>query len=320
MDSTGEESKHQDWPLYDPDFQDTHEFDDSHGAPSQAACADSKDILDDITLVGLSRDNPLRLLVPFCLSAGQTIWIASPYVVELYNPYEMMKIYCQDPIKLQCDDTICLAPRAPLLSSFARGWEKLSNELKVNVLKFNLTWNTSITYSKYKTYLDVLLHHLRMTPEIATISRDLFYSKNEFEFDVHHLDGCDDAYWESIPFALIHRVCLKVDLDMNFSEEITPLDMVLDRLVNVRHVILKLRWQSWRFLQLQVNEEDESSWIGATKSILGDKQYFVASEGYIIFSRISRARFRGGTNPIAIPINEMENLVKSRVTFEPKAQ
>jgi hypothetical protein len=76
-----------------------------------------------------------------------------------------------------------LLPSGCLGPDFARGWQKLSDELKVNILRFNLIIDSYVEYGDTATFTEahcLLYKHLAMGPEIASLSREIFYKENIF--------------------------------------------------------------------------------------------------------------------------------------------
>jgi hypothetical protein len=92
--------------------------------------------------------------------------------------------------------TIQVEPLDALGAEFVRGWHKLPDELKVRVLEFNVTAQSPISYyaSIANNGCDVgnLWHHLKATPEIAGLSRDIYYTRNTFLLRDH---SCTFTGW-----------------------------------------------------------------------------------------------------------------------------
>lgn len=311
------------------------DLDDSSELSSQVY-EDSGHALDDITLAGRSKDNPLRLLIPFCLPSQKSMWIASPYVVDSLschtrrferNTQFPMQIYCPNPVKIQYNngDNHWLVPRAPLLPVFVRGWNKLPNELKINILEFNLICDTRIDLEIYDYHLDILHDHLRMTPEIADMSENIFFGKNEFEFHIEDLLELGGSDWNYYRLAQISKLCLRVYVNHEHYEGswevIEALFAVLDCFTNLSHVILKIQWGTLLSSYGTVDPGDESKWLELLQSILGDGQASVAADGEVIFLKDPKVDgLRGRIYcPSTDVLAKMEDLIKSRVIFQPKA-
>jgi hypothetical protein len=84
-------------------------------------------------------------------------------------------------------ERIFLYPVNKLGPGFAEGWHKLPYELKERVLEFNLVAPfAGIGVTRKSRYH--LLPYLRMTKELATMAREMFYTKNIFALQLRNLD------------------------------------------------------------------------------------------------------------------------------------
>jgi hypothetical protein len=122
------------------------------------------------------------------------------------------------PTLLTAPTTMRLEQADDLGTDFARGWEKLPEEIKLHILSYNLDLNGSGIYYDAKTSCytsqDRLSSHLAMGPEIARLAYGIFYKRNKFalEADV----GSDNGrLWlpSLVIRPLITKVCLKVGFD-----------------------------------------------------------------------------------------------------------
>jgi hypothetical protein len=75
----------------------------------------------------------------------------------------------------------------PLGRAFARGWNKLPDKLKVEILIHNLVQPMPIKMNEYSGYItngrhlvENLWHHSFTTPEIDDLSVETLYNKNTF--------------------------------------------------------------------------------------------------------------------------------------------
>jgi hypothetical protein len=67
---------------------------------------------------------------------------------------------------------------------FARRWEKLSDELKIHILRFSLVFEKPVEYMTNHFATERILHkHLAMGPEIASFSCEIYYQENAFRFN-----------------------------------------------------------------------------------------------------------------------------------------
>jgi hypothetical protein len=82
-------------------------------------------------------------------------------------------------------EELIVKPDGGLGPAFAEGWDKLPDELKVRVLSCNLVAEDTISSEDTETDADTervinFHHHLWTTPEIASLSREIYYTKNTF--------------------------------------------------------------------------------------------------------------------------------------------
>jgi len=80
-----------------------------------------------------------------------------------------------------CNRKLNIIPVGPVAPGFARGWLKLPVELKLAILRYNLTFSVAIWPSNVNAVIrNHLLPYLRMTPEIASLAKAVFYQENQF--------------------------------------------------------------------------------------------------------------------------------------------
>jgi hypothetical protein len=97
-------------------------------------------------------------------------------------------IWSSTPIQILRNDTkeeLVVKPDGGLGSAFVDGWNKLPDELKVRELSCNLVAENTISFEDTQTdasteHVINFDHHLRTTPEIASLSREISYTKNTF--------------------------------------------------------------------------------------------------------------------------------------------
>ncbi|KAF1971246.1 hypothetical protein BU23DRAFT_600377 [Bimuria novae-zelandiae CBS 107.79] len=71
---------------------------------------------------------------------------------------------------------------------FANGWNRLPDELRICILSFNLCSEEPIPVdwpNNSRAHLKAL-HHLRMTPQIAALAQQTYYSLNTFHLQLHY--------------------------------------------------------------------------------------------------------------------------------------
>lgn len=134
------------------------------------------------TAAGDSTENPLYLYHSITIDPGRSLVITCKDPIPLENG---MTIHPRLPLKLEAPQhkQLTLRPDFRLTPEFARGWNNLPVELKTRILERNLS-NLLGTSRKHglrqgdeKT---ILFRYLRMTPEIAHLSREIYYKNNTF--------------------------------------------------------------------------------------------------------------------------------------------
>jgi hypothetical protein len=94
-----------------------------------------------------------------------------------------------------------VSPTAPLDMTFARDWDRLPCELRVNVLEFNLTSDRPIQgeteYQDPSTFTlsKTVYAHLAMGPSIADLVPEIFYSRNVFQVNFNKSDFLCPPTW-----------------------------------------------------------------------------------------------------------------------------
>lgn len=119
------------------------------------------------------------------------MWLTRPNLgQEIYSPLPItilgVTIWSASPIRILQSRFTTRVPDEPasqLGASFASGWSKLPDELKIHILSFNLVSQDPLGESHgrhtiFKPETTFFRWHLRSTPEIARLSRDVYYSRN----------------------------------------------------------------------------------------------------------------------------------------------
>jgi hypothetical protein len=133
-------------------------------------------------------EKPFQLSTPLALRAetgtgriGCEIYSSSPIRVN------GVTIWSAAPIRiLDADDGgVVLEPAASLGSFFALGWSTLPTEIKERILSYGLVTKSPRVYlgrryASQDPYIKILFQRLRSTPEIASLSRDIYYKHNTF--------------------------------------------------------------------------------------------------------------------------------------------
>jgi hypothetical protein len=108
--------------------------------------------------------------------------------------------------------------------AFAKGWSKLPAELKLLIIERNVStlgkfrpinryasvFETSRCFDR--SNLEVLYHHLRMTPEIAALAKQVFYNSNGFNLGVTSFRGDMALFPDVLPGHLVQRIEISVVL------------------------------------------------------------------------------------------------------------
>lgn len=113
---------------------------------------------------------------PFYI-AGIKFWSAAP--IHIYGP---------------TSPRLEIKPGDDLGPGFSRGWHKLPDELKLKVLEFNLIYGGPLEYEySFPGRHDIVEYGnlLRSTPEIAAMSREIYYTKNTFRVEIESYNRFD---------------------------------------------------------------------------------------------------------------------------------
>ncbi|KAF2635717.1 hypothetical protein P280DRAFT_522837 [Massarina eburnea CBS 473.64] len=130
-----------------------------------------------------SPDGPVELLttISFAPDTSMSIISATPILLN-----ETSIIWSETPImvKATAEELLTVQPHKILDPEFAVGWNKLPDELKVRILTYNVICEDKVSFNDQWGYTmggnkDIISYCL-MTPEIATLAREIFYSKNIF--------------------------------------------------------------------------------------------------------------------------------------------
>jgi hypothetical protein len=126
----------------------------------------------------------LRIYTPMTMS-GTNLGL------EIYSPLPItingVTIFSAAPIRIISAkypkrDQVRIESAAGLNPAFIQGWNALPDELKTKVLSFNLINPETIDNGimPYTSQFRGLLHHLRTTPVIAGLAREIYYTQNVF--------------------------------------------------------------------------------------------------------------------------------------------
>jgi len=226
-------------------------------AAAIAVAADTND-----SLLPLSKtDEPelIQLFNPFKVRRGTTVRIIStaPIKLEFLDDWEYKILPPNISVTLNpSDDETMLSPLLEPRPVFARGWKKLPDELKVQILTFNLGAPVSISANDFNfwgfdfpksisfdnvcacDYVDNLERCLRITPEIADLSREIFWGVNTFEIHIKHRKWI--YYPPHAAHGYIRHIHVKADisLDTRWLQHISNLGVKMKKLKTMKITIM----------------------------------------------------------------------------------
>ncbi|KAF1958166.1 hypothetical protein CC80DRAFT_533990 [Byssothecium circinans] len=155
---------------------------------------------DEVSRLGESPLTPIKLLTSMHLRANKDYWIHPtsrirvgdwdkiirpshfPYLVAtdgrtLCNQLPGI-ILPSGAMQIRLVESCWLHAVGPMGAAFVDGWNKLAVELKVNILNIDLRKPYKIRYDDHPASL---LRLLRLTPEMADLSKGFYYKTNTFE-------------------------------------------------------------------------------------------------------------------------------------------
>ncbi|KAF2114313.1 hypothetical protein BDV96DRAFT_94708 [Lophiotrema nucula] len=105
----------------------------------------------------------------------------------------------------------------PLSADFATGWNKLPVELKMQILSYSLTIKKDFTVmpTPRMVYFTEYFRYLRMTTEIAEISKKVFYTENTFRCYYEHLRSPTKQYSFQYPNPTINSFIRHVEVTVS---------------------------------------------------------------------------------------------------------
>lgn len=133
-----------------------------------------------------------HIFTPMTLAYGSKLRATSSVPITFNGP---VTIWSDGPITIMPVAKVGLdiAPKTLLDSTFVQGWNKLPTELKMRILEFVLAYTPMGGKSMGSVFLklntchmvNLILHYLRITPEISELAREAFYQKNTFHLGAH---------------------------------------------------------------------------------------------------------------------------------------
>jgi hypothetical protein len=139
-----------------------------------------------IAKLGSTADTPLPVTTGLTLCEGSWLWATSPVPIKLITHHRFVDNYesalevtCSQAVRLHVQANASIIPTGALGEGFATGWTKLPVQLKLRILAANLTFPDPISSGPWASQ-HVLYHHLSLTPEIATLAKEVYYGSNVF--------------------------------------------------------------------------------------------------------------------------------------------
>ncbi|KAF9691051.1 hypothetical protein EKO04_011204 [Ascochyta lentis] len=119
---------------------------------------------------------------PMTIPAHARFSVTSTFPLKVSYPHNVsFTLTLEAPMLLSSSSPVHVIPFGVLSPGFTRGWSRLPTELKLAILRHNITYPSAIWPANANTAMQAsLFPHLRMTPEIAYLSRSLFFAENTF--------------------------------------------------------------------------------------------------------------------------------------------
>jgi len=265
--------------------------------------------------LGLSQDSPLCIRTPLQMPAGSWLWVTAPSALHVVSASTVIKsvtqLTCTNAVYLRPHHDTWLIPSLPLDSSFATGWNKLPTELKVQILSYNLSFPETIDRCD-TNILQVLDHHLRISPEIAGLAKEIFYCQNTFRIRLkpmlsHH----------GLPlFPIAHKSIRKIVVEVNMVsftdwKTLSWVSKGNAGLSNVRHVSVVVNCRGAVFSPLI---DDIIAWLLGRIHDSCDESIVFKCKGELTFT--GRLWQSGNIPSITDGIQKVEALMRSKVAFE----
>ncbi|KAF2634732.1 hypothetical protein P280DRAFT_474427 [Massarina eburnea CBS 473.64] len=145
-----------------------------------------------VAKLGRSESMPLNLTSEYFLRKDTPLWVTcdSSFIASgKYSNTELsfgsgglhVSFRSNHPIEISFRVSVWLRPAVRLQATFRDGWKKLPNELKMKVLGVSLTDTRPLEPGN--TYY--LSNFLRMTPEIAALAKEVYYTTNTFKIPLY---------------------------------------------------------------------------------------------------------------------------------------
>ncbi|KAL1608006.1 hypothetical protein SLS60_002945 [Paraconiothyrium brasiliense] len=230
-------------------------------------------------------------------------------------------IYCATPVKVQVRAKTWLLPHRDLGSAFANGWNKLADEMKLHILSQNLRFDDCIAESSHEEY-KMLRHHLRMTPEIAVFSKEVFYSRNSM--DLNGLDISDPLDAEvaippQIAMPFVSRAQITVRLSRNNDWPVLfACFRILRKFPKFQYLRVVFEWTQNVYVRDLIEDSDKEKWISVYESRVNPKNVEFGCKGEVIFRGIPVLENFDGelVTPNDTVIDNLYEFFKGKVLFD----
>jgi hypothetical protein len=170
--------------------------------------------------LGRSPSVPLSVTTAFTMKAGSSMWFFKGNITNDET------LSYSDVLLVNAGHETLFVP-VHLESPFAEGWSKLPPELKLFIVEKNeSTLGKSRAIAKCarvfgeicprdRSNLGMLYHHLRMTPEIAALTKQIFYDSNGFNLSVTIIYGDLALFPAVVPGYLVQWIELNITLGID---------------------------------------------------------------------------------------------------------
>lgn len=119
---------------------------------------------------------------------------------------------------LKAPVSMTISPTDRLGPGFARGWNKLPDELKIAILEENLVQEDNYVHWQLfqgPVVCRTLLQHLAMGPDISRLAHEIFYKKNAFLVTVDSTGGAPPK----LPPLNVHHLIRGIGVVVHFTPE-----------------------------------------------------------------------------------------------------
>ncbi|KAJ4353582.1 uncharacterized protein N0V89_005312 [Didymosphaeria variabile] len=322
-----------------PLFQDRREGYPDNIVLQKTSTSMGTSYVEKIGKTGLDQCNPLNLFNPFQMFPGRSLWIASPYPISIfsecspspsYHRYlatppspgtycKTPEIYCTTPVKVQVRTKTWLFPHRDLGPAFANGWNKLPTEIKLHILSQNLRFHDCIGESSDEEY-KMLRHHLRMTPEIAAFSKEIFYSRNSMNLTKY--DSWDIMYLNippqsATPFLSRAQVTVRLGRSRDWHV-LFACSRILRKCPNFQYLSIVFQWAKDVYIEDLMEDYPKEKWISVLEARIKPENVDFWCKGEVSFKgNPVLERFDGEwVAPDDKVIDTLEAFIKGKISFD----